>query len=98
MGGDREGRRMLNQNNNNDNYRVVPGTIHAAFDKAAQYFGITIIHIDMDEKTGKVNLAKVRRAISPNTVKQFCTINSSIHYATKKRKLHQTLLTLLLTI
>lgn len=47
---------------------VVPVTIHAAVDKAAQYFGITLIHIDVDEKTGKVNLAKVRRAISPNTI------------------------------
>jgi len=47
---------------------VVPVTVHAAFDKAAHYFGIKIIHAPIDQNTGKVNISAVRRLISGNTI------------------------------
>ncbi|KAI9364469.1 pyridoxal phosphate-dependent transferase [Zopfochytrium polystomum] len=47
---------------------VVPVTIHAAFDKAADYFGVKMISIPMDPKTGEVDLELVKRAITPNTI------------------------------
>ncbi|KAJ3256000.1 hypothetical protein HK103_005807 [Boothiomyces macroporosus] len=47
---------------------VVPVSVHAAFDKGAQYFGIKIIHIPVDPKTGKVVIEKVARAINGNTI------------------------------
>ncbi|KAL2918163.1 Dihydrosphingosine phosphate lyase [Polyrhizophydium stewartii] len=47
---------------------VLPVTAHAAFDKAANYFGITIVHIPMVPATGKVDLAKAAAAINSNTI------------------------------
>ncbi|TNY22188.1 pyridoxal phosphate-dependent transferase [Rhodotorula diobovata] len=47
---------------------IVPKSVHAAFDKAAMYFGIKIHHIPVDRKTRKVQIAKVRRAINVNTI------------------------------
>ncbi|PVU95921.1 hypothetical protein BB561_001502 [Smittium simulii] len=47
---------------------IVPVTIHTAFDKACDYFGIEIIHIPIDEKTGKVVLSAVKNAINYNTI------------------------------
>ncbi|KAI8821385.1 pyridoxal phosphate-dependent transferase [Fimicolochytrium jonesii] len=47
---------------------VVPVTIHAAFDKGESYFGVKLIHIPIDSTTGKVDLAKVGRAINRNTI------------------------------
>ncbi|KAJ3072768.1 hypothetical protein HK102_006164, partial [Quaeritorhiza haematococci] len=47
---------------------VAPVTIHAAFDKAASYFGIKLVHIPIETTTGKVDLAKVARAINKNTI------------------------------
>ncbi|PFX17489.1 Sphingosine-1-phosphate lyase 1 [Stylophora pistillata] len=35
---------------------VVPISIHAAFDKAAHYFNIKLVHVPVDEKTRKVNI------------------------------------------
>lgn len=49
-------------------HRIVPKSVHAAFDKAAMYFGIKIHHIPVDRKTRKVQIAKVRRAINANTI------------------------------
>src|SRR5690606_18662499 len=34
---------------------IVPKTVHAAFDKASNYFGIKIHHVEVDEKTLKVD-------------------------------------------
>ena len=48
--------------------RIVPKSVHAAFDKAAMYFGIKIHHIPVDKKTRQVQIAKVRRAINANTI------------------------------
>jgi len=47
---------------------VAPTTIHAAFEKAAHYFGMKLIHVEIDEKTSVVNVDDVRRAINRNTV------------------------------
>ncbi|KAJ3332913.1 hypothetical protein HDU76_012650 [Blyttiomyces sp. JEL0837] len=47
---------------------VVPVTIHAAFDKGADYFGVKIIHIPVEVATGKVDIAKMSRAITSNTI------------------------------
>jgi len=47
---------------------IAPNSIHAAFDKAAHYFGIKIHYIPVDEKTRRVDVARVKRAINPNTV------------------------------
>lgn len=48
--------------------RIVPVTAHAAFDKAAHYFGVAIHHIDVDKITGKVDLASVKRHVGKNTI------------------------------
>ncbi|KAJ3299244.1 hypothetical protein HK104_009547 [Borealophlyctis nickersoniae] len=47
---------------------VVPTTIHAAFDKASEYFKVKLVHIPVDAKTGKVDVHKVARAINRNTI------------------------------
>jgi sphinganine-1-phosphate aldolase len=39
---------------------IVPKTVHAAFDKAAHYFGIQIHHIG-NGKDGKVDVSAVKR-------------------------------------
>jgi len=46
---------------------IVPSTAHAAFDKAAQYFNIKIIHIPVDDHY-KADIHETRKAISKNTV------------------------------
>lgn len=48
--------------------RVVPDTIHAAFMKAASYFKIKLITIPIDPVTFKVDVKKMERAITKNTV------------------------------
>lgn len=47
---------------------VVPVSAHAAFDKAAGYFGIKILHAPVDEKTRKVNISALRRMVNSNTI------------------------------
>ncbi|CCG80622.1 putative Sphinganine-1-phosphate aldolase BST1 [Taphrina deformans PYCC 5710] len=47
---------------------IVPITVHAAFDKAASYFGITLHHIKVDPITFQVDLSSVERLINKNTV------------------------------
>ncbi|XP_058971919.2 sphingosine-1-phosphate lyase 1 [Pocillopora verrucosa] len=47
---------------------VAPISIHAAFDKAAHYFNIKLVHVPVDEKTRKVNIKAMRRAITKNTI------------------------------
>lgn len=47
---------------------IVPVTVHAAFDKAASYFGMTIHHINVDPITYQVDLSAVERLINRNTV------------------------------
>ncbi|GAA5881722.1 hypothetical protein JCM3774_005968 [Rhodotorula dairenensis] len=47
---------------------IVPLSVHAAFDKAANYFGIKIHHIPVDPVTRRVQIHKVKRAINANTI------------------------------
>ena len=46
---------------------IAPVTAHAAFDKAAQYFGIKMVRVPVDENF-RADVKAVRRAISPKTV------------------------------
>ena len=46
---------------------IVPSTAHAAFDKAAQYFGITLIRIPTGPDY-RADVAAARRAITRNTI------------------------------
>ncbi|KAG0300903.1 hypothetical protein BGZ98_008785, partial [Dissophora globulifera] len=47
---------------------IAPTTIHAAFDKAASYFGMKMIHVPIDPVTMQADLKAVKRAINKNTV------------------------------
>lgn len=47
---------------------VAPVSVHAAFDKAAHYFNIKLVHVPVDEKTRKCNIKAMRRAITKNTI------------------------------
>lgn len=46
---------------------VVPNTVHAAFDKAALYFGIEIVHVPVGADC-RADVAETRRAIDRNTI------------------------------
>lgn len=48
--------------------RVVPITIHAAFMKAAGYFNIKLITVPVDPVTYKVDLHRMAKAITKNTI------------------------------
>uniref|UniRef100_T1P9B9 sphinganine-1-phosphate aldolase n=1 Tax=Musca domestica TaxID=7370 RepID=T1P9B9_MUSDO len=47
---------------------VVPKTIHAAFDKAGQYFNIHVNYVDVDPKTLEVDMKAFKKAINKNTI------------------------------
>ncbi|XP_073813890.1 sphingosine-1-phosphate lyase [Musca autumnalis] len=47
---------------------VVPKTIHAAFDKAGQYFNIHINYVDVDPQTYEVDMKAFKKAINKNTI------------------------------
>ncbi|OLY81068.1 Sphingosine-1-phosphate lyase [Smittium mucronatum] len=47
---------------------IAPTTIHTAFDKACDYFGIQLIHIPIDPVSGKVNLNILQKAINSQTI------------------------------
>ncbi|XP_067408774.1 sphingosine-1-phosphate lyase 1 [Emydura macquarii macquarii] len=51
---------------------LVPMSVHAAFDKAAHYFGLKIVHIPLT-KTMQVDVQAMRRAISRNTAMLVCS-------------------------
>jgi sphinganine-1-phosphate aldolase len=46
---------------------IVPSTAHAAFDKAAQFFGIDIIHVPVGDDF-RADVAATERAITDNTI------------------------------
>ncbi|XP_060576368.1 sphingosine-1-phosphate lyase 1-like, partial [Ruditapes philippinarum] len=46
---------------------IVPVTVHAAFDKAAEFFHMKITHIPVDPVTCKVDIRKMKRAINGST-------------------------------
>ena len=46
---------------------VVPSTAHAAFDKAAQYLGVKIIHVPVNENF-EADIEATRKAVTRNTI------------------------------
>lgn len=46
---------------------IAPITVHPAFEKAAHYFGVEIIHIPVDS-TCRVIVSEVEKAINRNTI------------------------------
>ncbi|XP_040292090.1 sphingosine-1-phosphate lyase 1-like isoform X2 [Bufo bufo] len=52
---------------------VAPVSAHAAFDKAAHYFGMKMVHIPLDKKTMRVDVKAMKRAISKNTAMLVCS-------------------------
>uniref|UniRef100_A0A7N8XR87 sphinganine-1-phosphate aldolase n=1 Tax=Mastacembelus armatus TaxID=205130 RepID=A0A7N8XR87_9TELE len=52
---------------------LAPVSVHAAFDKAAHYFGMKLVHIPLDKKTMKVDVKAMKRAISKNTAMLVCS-------------------------
>lgn len=48
-------------------FRVIPVTAHAAFDKAADYYGIRVKHVPVDPKTYEVDIRAMKKAITSNT-------------------------------
>lgn len=47
---------------------VAPVTAHAAFQKSCQYFNIKLISVPVDKTTYKVDLNRLKRSISSNTI------------------------------
>ncbi|KAL6063333.1 Sphingosine-1-phosphate lyase 1 [Balamuthia mandrillaris] len=47
---------------------VVPSSVHCAFDKACDYFGIKLVHVPVSKKTWSADIEAMRRAITSNTV------------------------------
>ncbi|KAJ1547422.1 hypothetical protein HK096_003011, partial [Nowakowskiella sp. JEL0078] len=47
---------------------IVPITIHAAFEKAAEYFKVKLISIPYNTKSGKVDVGRIASAINRNTI------------------------------
>ena len=47
---------------------VCPKTAHCAFDKAADYFKMKLVHVPIDPTTCMVNLSAMARAINSNTI------------------------------
>ncbi|KAH8993326.1 PLP-dependent transferase [Lactarius hatsudake] len=56
---------------------IVPASAHAAFDKAAAYFGIKLHSIPVDPETRQVNMKRVYRAINSNTI---MVVGSAINF------------------
>lgn len=54
---------------------LAPVSVHAAFDKAAHYFGMKLVHIPLDKKTMKVDVK-----VSENTRRQHVLTSVSRHY------------------
>src|SRR3990172_4817239 len=46
---------------------IVPSTAHAAFDKAAEYFGLEIVHVPVDDEF-RADVDATERAITDNTI------------------------------
>ncbi|KAL2083235.1 hypothetical protein ACEWY4_021008 [Coilia grayii] len=52
---------------------VAPVSVHAAFDKAAHYFGMKLVHIPLNKNTMQVDVKAMKRAISNNTAMLVCS-------------------------
>ncbi|XP_033644502.1 sphingosine-1-phosphate lyase 1-like [Asterias rubens] len=46
---------------------LAPMSVHAAFDKAAHYFHMRLVHVPLDKKTRKVNIKAMKRRINSKT-------------------------------
>jgi glutamate/tyrosine decarboxylase-like PLP-dependent enzyme len=57
---------------------VLPTTAHAAFHKAGHYLCVKPVLADVDPRTFKADAAKMRRAITPNTI---LLVGSAVSYA-----------------
>ncbi|MBN3295852.1 SGPL1 lyase, partial [Amia calva] len=60
---------------------LAPISVHAAFDKAAHYFGMKIIHIPLNPTTMQVDVKAMRSAISKNTAMLVCSAPQFPHGA-----------------
>lgn len=56
---------------------VAPASVHAAFDKAAHYFGIRLVKVPFDPETTRADVAAMERAITRSTV---CLVASAPAY------------------
>jgi len=56
---------------------IICETAHVAFDKAAHYYGIKVVKIPFNEKTGKIRLDLLKRAINHNTI---CIVGSAPNF------------------
>uniref|UniRef100_A0A8C5I8W1 sphinganine-1-phosphate aldolase n=1 Tax=Gouania willdenowi TaxID=441366 RepID=A0A8C5I8W1_GOUWI len=52
---------------------LAPVSVHAAFDKAAHYFGMKLVHIPLVNNTMKVDVKAMKRAINGNTAMLVCS-------------------------
>ncbi|XP_069466838.1 sphingosine-1-phosphate lyase 1 [Ambystoma mexicanum] len=52
---------------------IAPLSVHAAFDKAAHYFGMKMVRVPLDKKTMQVDVKALKRAISKNTAMIVCS-------------------------
>jgi len=60
---------------------VAPVSAHCAFNKAAHYFGMKLVHVPVDPRTCCVDLRALRRAITSNTVAIVGSVPSYPHGA-----------------
>lgn len=56
-------------------------TAHAAVDKACDLLGIKLVKVDVDQKTFRVSLNAVRKAIGPNTIMMYSSAPQYPHGA-----------------
>ncbi|XP_043911717.1 sphingosine-1-phosphate lyase 1 [Protopterus annectens] len=52
---------------------LAPVSAHAAFDKAAHYFGMKMVHIPLNAETMEVDVKAMKRAITRNTAMLVCS-------------------------
>lgn len=55
---------------------VAPVSAHAAFDKAAHYFGMKMVHIPLEKKTMRVDVKVLHLLQSIDTLEQFLSLQS----------------------
>ncbi|KAG2462708.1 SGPL1 lyase, partial [Polypterus senegalus] len=60
---------------------VAPVSAHAAFNKAAHYFGMKMVHVPLDKNTMQVDVKMMKRAISKNTAMLVCSVPQFPHGA-----------------
>jgi sphinganine-1-phosphate aldolase len=60
---------------------IAPTSVHAAVDKGCHYFGVKLIKVPVDLKTGKANVKAMEAAITGNTILLFGSTPSFPHGA-----------------